>query len=140
MDVLNLWQVENELRARVERSPSNAEARRDLACCLVLLAMYQAGYEDNGGAGHAYLGEEHNGTPDNSRSSSELFREHLWHLHVLKMLPSHKEGAASDYINVPSVIGMLPLTMEVKGKYETAFRRFLADLQSPDQDATTDRI
>ena len=139
MDVLNLWQVESELRARVERSPANAEARRDLACCLVLLAMYQAGYEDHDGPGHAYLGEDHSATVASSRTSTELFREHLWHLHVLKILPAHKDVTNGDYINVPSILGMLPMTSEVKSKYETAFRRFLADLQTTDFDLPSER-
>ncbi|HEY3329613.1 MAG TPA: hypothetical protein VGK19_06290 [Capsulimonadaceae bacterium] len=131
--------MEHELRARVDKSPANAEARRDLACCLVLLAMYQAGYEDHDENSTHVEPSAASSRPVALRSSSELFREHLWHLHVLKMLPSHKEVTASDYINLPSVLGMIPMTSEVKAKYELAFHRFLNDLQSSEFELPSDR-
>jgi hypothetical protein len=139
MNVLSLWTTESELRARVENAPANAEARRDLAWCLVLLAMYQAGIEDRDSDGAGLVDDETDeDVESDTRSSSELFREHLWHMQVLRMLPNRKDVLRSDVVDVTKMLGLSPVSAEIKTKYDTAFRRLVADLQSSDTDMAVD--
>ncbi len=140
MNVLSLWTTESELRARVENAPTNAEARRDLAWCLVLLAMYKAGVEQSeqeqaeSGIAAGSAAE----SPEIDRTSSDLFREHLWHLQVLRMLPSRKDVLRTDVVDITKMLGLPPVSAEIKTKYDSAFRRLVSDIQSADSDMAVD--
>ena len=143
IDVERLWRTETELRDRVENSPGNTQARQDLAWCLILLAMYQAGLEKSGarpstarltlssGAAGAAESSEHAESID--RSAEQLLCEHLWHSQVLDMLPRERTASTSRSTTLPidDLIGAAPLAREMRRKYETALRSLIADLQDP---------
>jgi hypothetical protein len=139
IDVDSLLRTESELRERVEGAPANAEARRDLACCLILLAMYQAGIEQT--TGRADCGDS---APDAlmastrvaNRSAEQLLHEHLWHAQVLNMLPSARQitGPAFYDMGIGRLVGATLLASQVKSKYDEALRRLIADLQDPSQE------
>jgi hypothetical protein len=130
IDLEELWKTEQDLKKRVEEAPTNIKARSDLANCLVLLAAYKAGQE-------AILGN----TPridqcDDpglaiGRSSSDLFKEHLWHMRVLSVLPkgqySVNEGSVSPVHSIAFHLAT-GLDAEVKEKHDKAMRRMISDI------------
>ncbi|MDR3710314.1 MAG: hypothetical protein P4L33_18610 [Capsulimonadaceae bacterium] len=150
IDLERLSRTEMELRNRVERSPTNADARRDLAWCLILLAMYHAGLEQSeAGAVSRGDGSDTSGAEccedeiqsikgrSESRSADQFLCEHLWHAQVLDMLPASRQvmrELPSD-IGLAHVIGGADMASKVSSKYEAALRRLISDLEDPNHDA-----
>ena len=135
IDMDSLWRTENELRQRVEGAPANVEARRDLAWCLMLLAMYQAGFEqamqwrETDSAATESLDAS---SDEESQSAEQLLLEHLWHAHVLKVLPSPSQSKCPAFcdLGIGQIVGAPLLSAKVKSKFEDAMRRLIADLQT----------
>jgi len=128
-----LYEVEQTLKKIVEDAPTNVKARRGLADCLVLLAMFRAGQEAMGSDNIPDTPQPLNPSGKTaSRSSTELLKEHLWHLRVLEMLPGDssnqkpkQEEPLSRHLRLSA-----GLESDVQKKHEDALRRMLADIRN----------
>jgi len=81
--------LESKLHSIVAESPSDPEARQSLALCLLLLAMYTCGaehQEPDAADGQRTTSPCATSTKGDKRNSSDLMREHIKHMHVLKLI------------------------------------------------------
>jgi len=132
MDISSLRSAERSLRDLVDACPESADARRDLAWCLLVQVFYRAGYED---CFRRVTAEDNNQAAEESldfRSITEMLAECLWQATVLPSLTSD-DAARIERDRLISIARMAGRSDDVEAaqlRGDQALRDLIRDLAS----------